>query len=264
MTPKFILELNQIFPFLLIFSRLGSAFIVMPGFGEKFINRKVRTLFAFILSLALFPVLMSSMPENPINSWSFVSLIFMEIFIGFFIGICVRALFTAIDVAGSIIGFKSGMMNAFVTSPITGSTGSLPGLFLVFLAITLLFITDMHHMIIKTLIYSYEIYKPNIEIGFFDLSSSMLYMFLQTVVLAFTLALQLATPFIILGLLYFMSLGILNRLMPQLPVFFVGQPLQILMGFILLMFVFSSILDVFLQSLSDLLLSFWDPKQINL
>jgi flagellar biosynthetic protein FliR len=48
------------------------------------------------------------------------------------------------------------------------------------------------------------------------------------------MGLRMSAPFIIFGLLFNLGLGVLNRLMPAMQIFFVGLPLQILGGFVLL------------------------------
>jgi NNP family nitrate/nitrite transporter-like MFS transporter len=47
----------------------------------------------------------------------------------------------------------------------------------------------------------------------------------------------MSAPFLIFGLAYYIGLGLLGRLMPQLQVFFIAMPLNILLGFSILMFV---------------------------
>src|SRR3546814_2921790 len=48
--------------------------------------------------------------------------------------------------------------------------------------------------------------------------------------LAFLLGFQLASPFIAVTLIFNLGLGLLSRLMPQMQVFFIAIPLQIVIG----------------------------------
>ena len=50
-------------------------------------------------------------------------------------------------------------------------------------------------------------------------------------------ACSLSAPFLVFGLLFNLGLGVLSRLMPQMQVFFVGMPLSILVGFLILLLV---------------------------
>jgi flagellar biosynthetic protein FliR len=63
---------------------------------------------------------------------------------------------------------------------------------------------------------------------------------------AFRIGVQLAAPFLVFGLLFNLGLGVLSRLMPQMQVFFVGMPLSILLGFLILMLVLGAMMMTFL------------------
>lgn len=260
MTPQGLLALDGLIPFVLVFARILAAFVILPAFGDHVIPMRVRILCAFMIAGVIMPTL-SSTPLSPAGSpWFFALCIFQESLIGLFIGLCVRTLFSALDLAGFIMGFQSGLTNVFVTNPGSGASGALPGALMNAVAATLLFATDAHHGIIHVLADSYEIYKPGDFSTFFGAHQDFLMALFQIFILAFTLGIQLATPFIVLGLVYFIALGALNRLMPQLPVFFISQPLQVALGLLLIMLVFSSTMDHFMQHFRDLLLGFWEAR----
>jgi len=65
------------------------------------------------------------------------------------------------------------------------------------------------------------------------------------------LGFQLAAPFIVFGFALYAALGILARLMPQLQVFFVAMPVNILAGLLLLMLVIGTMMTVFLNFYRD-------------
>ncbi len=67
----------------------------------------------------------------------------------------------------------------------------------------------------------------------------------QVVTSAFRIGVQLAAPFLAFGLLFNLGLGILSRLMPQMQVFFVGLPLSILLGLLLLLLVLGAMMGTF-------------------
>ena len=51
---------------------------------------------------------------------------------------------------------------------------------------------------------------------------------------SFVLALQIAAPLVAFGLVFYLGLGVLSRLMPQAQIFFIAMPLNILIGFSIL------------------------------
>ena len=65
---------------------------------------------------------------------------------------------------------------------------------------------------------------------------------------SFALGLQMAAPFVVIGLAYYIGLGLLGRLMPQLPVFFFGLPLQITLQLFVFTITLSGIMMAFVQT----------------
>jgi len=56
----------------------------------------------------------------------------------------------------------------------------------------------------------------------------------RTVSTVFLLAVQISAPFIAVGTIFYLGVGLLARLMPQIQVFFVAMPLQIALGIMML------------------------------
>jgi len=115
--------------------------------------------------------------------------------------------------------------------------------FLTMLGVTLLFATDMHHLVIAALNDSYSLFEP----GELPATGDIAALITRTVAGAFRIGVQLSAPFIVFGLLFNIGLGVLARLMPQMQVFFVALPLSILLGLILLVLVVGAMMGVFLD-----------------
>jgi flagellar biosynthetic protein FliR len=64
---------------------------------------------------------------------------------------------------------------------------------------------------------------------------------------AFKIGLQLSAPFLVFGLVFNIGLGVLARLMPQMQVYFVGVPLSILAGFLILAVVIAAMMGTYLD-----------------
>src|SRR5690606_32430253 len=111
-----------------------------------------------------------------------------------------------------------------------------PGAFLNLMAITLLFLTDLHYVVLNFFIKAYDYLSPSHHpFASWGEKSSFLadytFLFLDTLSKAFALGLALAGPVIIISALAYIIAGILNRLIPQMQVFFIVQPLQLFLGF---------------------------------
>ena len=70
---------------------------------------------------------------------------------------------------------------------------------------------------------------------------------------AFALAFALAAPFVIVSVLYNLTLGIINRAMPQMMVVFVGAPVIVGGGIVILLVMAPTILSLWVDALSGFL-----------
>ncbi len=56
---------GHVFTFLLIFTRFGTALMIMPGVGDTFVSPNIRLLFAIALSFVVTPFLAPHIPTIP-------------------------------------------------------------------------------------------------------------------------------------------------------------------------------------------------------
>lgn len=216
---------GNVFAFMLIFMRLGTALMIMPGIGDTFVTPQIRLLFALALSFVIMPLMtMNGLPQVPGNTLTFVSLLFSEFIIGFFLGTVLRILIAALDTAGTIVSMQAGFANAMIFNPVTATQGSVTGALYSMLGVTLLLTTDMHHLMLAGIVESYDTFPAN---GMMPEMGGMLEVVSRAVSAAFRIGVQITIPFLVVGLLIQMGFGVLGRLMPQVQIFFLAQPLQI-------------------------------------
>ena len=221
----------NIFAFLLIFMRFGTALLIMPGIGDSFVSPSVRLSFALGMSLVVTPVLSPYLPAIPGDSFTMVALLLAEAVIGFFIGTVMRILIGALDTAGMVVSMQSGLASAMLFNPVTASQGSLIGAVYSSLGVTLLFVTNMHHYMLASVVESYQMFPAS---GQLPETGALLEVISRTVAVAFKIGVQIAIPFLIVGTLLQIGLGLLGRLMPQVQVFFIAMPVQIFLSLIML------------------------------
>src|SRR5215469_8702554 len=166
-----------------------------------------------------------------------------EIVIGILLGATARVTLSALQVAGSVIAQQMGLGFVQSVDPTQGQQGVLIGNFLTMLGVTMLFATDSHHLIIAALSDSYKIFSPGESMMTGDVAS----LATQAFAAAFKIGLQLSAPFLVFGLVFNIGLGVLARLMPQMQVYFVGAPLSILAGFLILAIVLAAMMGTFLD-----------------
>jgi flagellar biosynthetic protein FliR len=231
------LIVGHVFAFLLIFMRLGTALMIMPGIGDTFVSPQLRLSFALAMSFVLTPFLAHNLPAPPAQAYVMVELLLTEAFIGLFIGTVMRIMIGALDTAGAVISIQAGYSNALVFNPMTATQGSLIGALYSVLGVTLLFVTNLHHYMLASVVDSYALFPAN---GHMLDVESTLQIIQRTVSVAFKIGVELATPFLIVGTLVQVGFGLLGRLMPQVQIFFLALPVQILISLVMLTMVLSA------------------------
>src|ERR1700722_5151870 len=100
---------GHFFAFLLIFMRLGTALMIMPGIGDSFVAPQVRLGFALAMSFVLTPFLMPQLPALPGQTIAMVELLCTEAFVGVFLGLIMRIMISALDTGGMVISIQAGL-----------------------------------------------------------------------------------------------------------------------------------------------------------
>jgi flagellar biosynthesis protein FliR len=242
----------NLFQFFLVFARLGSAIMLLPGFGEAYVSPRVRLVFALAASVALLPMLMDRLPAMPAGLDRFVGLLLLEIGIGIFFGLIARIVMLGAQSAGSVIALQIGIASALVNDPTTQQQAAITGNFLLALTVVLIFATGLDHMTLKGLVGTYEIFPPGDLPPMADVADHAS----RIVADSFAVAIQMSTPFLVYGIVFAVALGLLARLMPTLQVFFIAMPMQILAGFALLAVSLTAMMLFFLGSYEERMSAF--------
>jgi flagellar biosynthetic protein FliR len=231
------------FVFMLVFSRLGSMIMLMPAIGEISVPSRVRLTLALLLSAIMMPLVADTYSAIPLTVPGLAMAVIYEILIGLFIGMTAQIVMSALHVAGNIIALQTGLAFAQNVDPTQGSQSAIIASFLSMVAVTLIFATDLHHLLIAAMRDSYVLFKPGdiFPVGDF------LQMAVKDVSGAFVLGVQLSAPFVVFGLVFYIGLGLLSKLMPQIQIFFIAMPANIGLGFALLFLILGAMMTWFLN-----------------
>ncbi|MDD9900821.1 MAG: flagellar biosynthetic protein FliR [Alphaproteobacteria bacterium] len=243
---------SNIYAFLLIFARFGAAVLIMPGIGDSFVSPNIRLYFALGFSFVLTPFLTPLLPPMPTAALPLGFLIMTELVTGIFIGTVMRIMIGALDTAGSVISIQTGFANAMLFNPVSSSQGSLVGALYSMMGVTLMLVADLHHQMIAAIVESYAMFAADSAIP--D-AGSMGQVITSMVSLSFKTGVQIAIPFLIVGLIMQAGFGILGRLMPQLQIFFLALPAQILLCLIILSATISAGAMFWLAQYNDVIVS---------
>ena len=192
--------------------------------------------------IVVYPALAAGLPPGgrqlPFGAVGFIALIAKEAFVGFTLGFVTSLVFEAIQVSGRIVDFQRGAMLGEVFAPQLQTQVSELGQFKVQFAIVLFLAIGAHRVFINALLHSFEIVPatgfPHLAAGWTPLAASITE--LTAAVLA--IGVQLAAPAMVALLLTDLFFGLINRVAPQINVFFLGLPVKMVMG---LLVVFASL-----------------------
>lgn len=237
--------LSELFALVLVFARIGAALMVLPLFGEQSIPGRARLMFALAVTITVTPFLTPSLPGMPQSAVALTVLLVGEILIGIFLALLIRILFISLEVAGSSIVMQIGLSSATIFNPMISEQTSAVATFLGLVALVIMMQTDMHHMLLRGILDSYGLFAPGQGLIMGDASESITRVISQ----AFRVGIQMTGPFFIVMMMINVALGLLSRLMPQLQVFFLAQPVQIILGFILLIVTLTSMMYVFVETI---------------
>jgi flagellar biosynthetic protein FliR len=233
-----------ILTYLLVFSRTGSMVMLMPALGEGGIPAQVRLVLALAISVALAPTVQSAYPQAaPATMLQLGLLIAQEVTAGVLIGTMSRIIMSSLQSAGYLIATQTGLAYAQTVDPTQHEQGAVIGNFFSLLGAVLIFSTDLHHVAIGAIAGSYRMLPPGAALPTGDMAE----LTIRLVSSAFVLGFQLAAPFLVFGFALYAALGILARLMPQLQVFFVAMPINIMFGFVLISLLLGSMMTLFLN-----------------
>lgn len=237
---------SQIDVFLLILARVSGIFLVSPVFSNRIVPMQVKALLTVILSMVLFQGLHLKVTDIPDQLGPFAVYLVSEVMIGFVIGFVAQFTFAAIQFAGQAIDMQLGFAIVNVVDPVYGTQAPLVGTFNNLLALLLFLAVDAHHYIIAALYQSYQ------RIPLFGLSNvqKTSQMIIDLFGGMLVTGLKLAIPVVGAMFVAEMAMGIMARTVPQMQVFFVGIPLKIFLGIVLLLIVIPGYLAI-LQFLFD-------------
>lgn len=207
----------------IVFVRVGTVLSFLPGFSASYVSVRIRLMMALGLSVLLTPLLSSRLPPLPGDISGLAGLILGEVLIGIFVGMIPRIAIAALQTAGTFISFFASLASAVVQDPVADQQSATLAGFLSLFGLVLLFVADLHHLMLSGLVASYEAFPCGAGLPIGDAADAVT----RAVAASFAIGLQLSVPALIACILSNVALGLLGRLMPQLNVFFFGMPIQI-------------------------------------
>lgn len=246
----FNLALVELQIFMLVVIRIAALFLTAPLFGSRNVPDIIKIAFSFIVAFLIFPSAGKITGTMPPDILSFALLALQQVIVGVVIGFAAYMLFAAIQLSGQIIDLQMGFGIVNVIDPMSNSQVSILGQFKFVLGMLIFMSINGHHMLIQAISDSFRL-APIGAAGMTQTAALKLSdMFYNMFVIAF----KIAGPATLALFLTNLTLGFIARTIPQMNVFIVGLPLNILVGITAVLFSLPVIVNLF----NSLLVSMWD------
>ncbi|MFO7600109.1 MAG: flagellar biosynthetic protein FliR, partial [Candidatus Desulfacyla sp.] len=204
----------------------------LPIFGSESIPAPFKIGLSFAITLLLYPIL--NLNEFPVQL-SIIPLslgMFSEIMLGVIIGLSVRMVFAGVQLAGQLVGFQMGLAMANVVDPTSSEEIPLLGELNNMIAILIFLTINAHHWFLHALADSFRLVPPFA----FQFSNSLMEQLIALGGDMFVIAIKVGAPVMAALFLLSVSFGVAARTVPQMNIFFVAMPIQILVGLLFMSF----------------------------
>lgn len=246
--------LNNIilYPFFITLVRLSGVFATAPFYADKGVNIKARLTIAVVLSIAIAPAVSQHIPTIPGSVGLLLLVILGEFFIGLLLGFGAKLLMLAVNIAGDFMAAIMGLQAASMFDTRSGSNTTSISSMLSIMALAAFIALDLHLYLLQAFIESYNIIGFNKAMDLGEVAQAII----LTVSKSMILGVKMAAPVVVTNFIINCSLGVLNRLVPQIHVFFISMPLTMLSGIFILVLSIASMLILFTEEVENNLIIF--------
>ncbi|MDA8138538.1 MAG: flagellar biosynthetic protein FliR [Desulfobacteraceae bacterium] len=224
------LPLDQLQAFIFVLVRVGAILFSIPFLEARNVPSLLKATLALAVSLMLMPQLQLREVSLIDSPWTLAGGLVGEALVGIMIGLVVQLLFSGVQLAGQLAGFQMGIAIANVVDPSSSLQIPVLAQFLNLFALLIFFAIDAHFYFIKGLVESFSLIPP-LGVHF---KGEVLDLLIKMMANVFISSLQLGAPVMAALLLTNVALGFTARTVPQMQIFVVAMPLQIILGLIFL------------------------------
>jgi len=221
---------GQFESFLLVLVRTSTILFMLPIVSSSQVPRQVRFGLALTIGFVIWHV---TPPIAPLQGFGpLTAAIISQFAVGMIFGFISSLAFTGLQFAGEVLDIQVGFSIVNVINPLTSQTVSVLGEFELALASLIFLIFNGHHLLFEGLAGSFKLVPLPFAAIQPGLQNDVIGFFAQSLFLVF----QIAAPVGISLYIVNIGLALMARVAPQLNVFAVGFPLQILVGLTMIVF----------------------------
>lgn len=212
-------------PVLWPFLRVLGVFTTAPIFSSRAFPVRARIGLAFLVSLCAQATL-AGQPTIGLNDAAALGTLVQQVGIGMAIGFTVRLVFTAVELAGELVGLQMGLNFASFFDPMANSQVSAVSRFFGNIGVLLFIAINGHLTVLMAIVKSFDA---------FPIGGSLMQAFARVRVYElgadlFASALWIALPMVGLLLFVNLTLGVISRVAPQMNIYAIGFPVTLTAG----------------------------------
>ena len=244
---------DQAAMFLILFARVGAILMLLPAFSEDSIPPRIRLLAALGFTAGLSGMVSSKIGlQNP-SDLALPGIIIAEVLVGLAMGMIVKIMFYAAAMAGSLISLQVGLSSAMIFDPGQSGQSPLIGKLVSITATVVCLGFGVHHLWIGSIVQSYGVFP----VGGLPPGVDFAQLAVSVISKTMGLALSLAAPLIVYGIVFNAALALSARMAPAIQVFFIAQPLNIMLGLALFATISGTLLATFASTMAAWMSSSW-------
>lgn len=233
----------DVISFILIFTRLTTFTTISKVIFPKGSSNWLKVGFALIISYVLLPVTAEYITQENFTNIMFTYAVVSEILSGFLIAFITNIVFDVLDIVGSWFDVHIGMSMGAMYDTNTGTQMTINSKLLHYTGITLFFILNGHHVLIKSFIHSFI----TVPLGKNPLQAETALNAMEIIINYFFIGIKIALPLVLIILLTDLCLGLISRVVPQINVMILGMPVKILVSLATTFIALPIIMKVFIN-----------------
>lgn len=235
--------------FALILARVGAMMALMPGLGESSSPALIRVGLALGIAILLVPILAPATPPVPASGLTLGLMVASEVLTGLWFGWLTRTIAMALPVAAEFVAILTGLSSVLQPDPELGAQASALAKLFNLAAPVIILASGLYMLPLRALVGLFQLIPP----GHLLPAGDGLTVAVRAVGTTFTLALRVASPFVVAAIVWHVAMGQIARVMTRVQIYFVAMPGQILGGLILLYLVGGTMIVVWRQGVEDFL-----------
>ena len=240
----------KLLSFAMVMTRISAFLLFVPVFSSKNIPMTVKVAAMILLSVFFCLVTPPAISIKEVSSLRVILLLGSEATYGLALGVIANVLFSTVKLGGRIAEHQMGLSMAQILDPMSDEQGQPVGSLLEIIFIISFLAANGHHLLIKVIQRSYELFPAGKIPTVATLASNML----EATSTMLTAGLRLAAPILAVMLVLLIALAFLARLVPEMNIFFISFPLRILLCLAMLV-IFVPFIDGFVGEMAQLMAS---------